>query len=154
MDMKAFGTGILVALCCFSTVSAFASKKGRSLNAEEIATTWIGLGRGETAAYRLRLDSDGKGVGAIASKRNEPPIVFRLASWTYSKGKIRIVGESVTVGDDSYSPQLTGEVVGTHLQLVDKGKSWKVNVELRRESEMLDWLQRLQEAMAPLENQE
>ncbi len=153
IDAKALSVGILVILCCLSVESALASKKGRSLDAEEIATTWIGLGQGETAAYRLQLDSNGRGIAAIASKRDEPPLVFRLVSWTYNNGKIRIVGEPVVLGDDSYSPTFTGKVVGTRLKLIDTGQSWKVDVELRRESEMLDWLGRLQQAMAPLGNE-
>ncbi len=33
------------------------------------------------------------------------------------------------------------------MTLIDRGSDWKIKVKLRRESEMLDWLKRLQRAM-------
>ncbi len=138
--------GILVA------ASAYGSKKVPSLTLTEMTTVWIGLSVGEVYAYRIHLQSNGKGLVAITKKAQEP-IVFPIADWDYSKGKIRIQGEPIGSKGKKRAPQLSGEVIGAAMTLIDRGKNWKIRVKLRRESEMLDWLGRLQQAMAPLENE-
>ena len=143
--------GFLTILCCFLALAeAEASKKGRNLTEEEVTATWIGLSSGGSVAYRFDLRSDGKGQGASIST-GRGPVVFPIASWSYDRGELKIVGEAVPVGDLTYSPVFLGEVVGTKMELIEKGDGWKIKLELKREPEMLDLLTRLQDAMSEFE---
>ena len=141
--------GYLTIFCCFLALSpeAEASKKGRGLTKDEVSTTWIGLSSGGSVAYRFDLRANGKGQGASVSA-GRGPVVFSIATWSYRRGKLKIVSEAVPVGDLTYAPVFTGEVVGTKMELVERGDDWKIELELRREPEMLDLLSRLQKAMA------
>jgi len=116
----------------------------------EVATTWIGLSEGGLYAYRVHLKTDGKGLAAF-TKKNSECVTFSISSWTYKNGDIRIEGKPLQIGEITYSPLLTGKVAGSRMSLFDKGDDWKIRVELKRESEMLDLHARLQKAMAELE---
>ncbi len=85
MKNRAFVVLLIVSILV--AVSAYSSKKVPPLALSEMTTIWIGLSVGEVYAYRVHLHPNGKGLVAI-TKKNQEPIVFSIADWDYSKGKI------------------------------------------------------------------
>lgn len=143
------GVALLVLILVASS-QASASKVAPNLSHNEVATIWIGLSDGEVYGYRLSLLPDGTGSGAFA-KKDQDVFVFEITQWTYLRGKIEIRGRFVDESAVRDEILLTGKVVSRYMSLVDKGPDWKLGIELRRESEILDWLADLQTAMKPPE---
>lgn len=148
--MRFIRIGISALACCLLILPAIASKaskKGRILTQEEVATTWVGLDHGELRFYRLSLEVNGKGLGAILSRADDEPMLFSIDSWHYRSGRIGILGESIPVGERMYAPRFSGEVIGTAMRLVEKGDDWEREVELRREAKIIDIWKVLESAM-------
>jgi hypothetical protein len=144
--MRAVWTAVLISLGCFAILSAQASKRAKNLDIDEVATTWIGISTGESKSYRLELELGGKGRGALLHG-DRSTTVFSIASWSYDRGKIEISSEPIEIGDLEYSRRFGGSVTGTGMSLVDKGDDWKIEIEMRREAEVLGRWNRLRSAM-------
>lgn len=126
--------GALLLLLLSVTDQVPASKKGRPLTREEVATVWIGISQDELYLLRVALNSNGRGRGAD-SFRGEEPRVFRVTSWDYRPPVITI--ETEALGDEGLYElgTLRGEVTGVAMHLAASGNGWRTEYELRCEAE-------------------
>ncbi len=122
-----------------------APKLGRLLSREEVATTWIGLSEDELYMFRITLEKSGGGVVAYGFL-DENPVVLNVRSWSYDPQAnphivIRLSPEPSGI------VQLTGDVIGTRLELQVAKADWKRRVFLRQESTLFQRWERLRMAM-------
>ena len=101
---------------------------------DEVATTWVGISADEHYLVRLVLREDRTGSGGYAFLDEEPRI-FRISSWAYDSGRIKIEAVPPS-GPPSWVRPMEGAVLGVTMHLKASGRDWQVDLVLRREAEL------------------
>lgn len=126
---------IILAISVTLVAPSWARKRGRPMPFEEVATTWVGLSSDEQYLVRLVLQDDHTGAGGYTFL-DEEPRTFHIVSWSYDAGQIEI--EPVPpAGPPSWVSPMQGSVLGVTMHLEASGNDWRVEITLRRESELV-----------------
>ena len=136
---------VLVLALATVVTETWARKRARPMPREEVAQTWVGVSADEQYMLRLILSEDGTGSGGYIFL-DEEPRTFRIPAWHYESGEINI--EAVPPpGEPSWVRPMKGSVVGATMRLHAQGDDWKVDLALRRETELQQRWTRLQRTM-------
>ncbi len=119
---------LLPVLVTLDDPSWAANKAIKPLSREVVARVWVGLSEDELYILRLALSADGTAAGGYAFL-DDPPKVFRIASWNYEPQRIKLVVASADREAVSIE-MLEGAVVGTAMNLTVRGLSAGVNSEV------------------------
>lgn len=143
----AFTTLVLyLALAATFSEASAARKKVKPPTREEVAQVWVGWSTDDLYLLRVELLPNGKGFGAYSFLEEEPR-TFRITSWEYVAGQIKI-HPAPPDGPPSWVSLLRGAVGGFSMKLTAQGPDWKLSFLLRRESEFTQRWNELKRRMA------
>lgn len=140
------GLALLLILVAVTGWPALASKRGRVLPRDQVATTWIGISLDQQYVVRLVLEEEGTGFGGY-SFIDEQPRHFVISSWSYDAGEVKVEPEPPE-GLPSWVSNMSGSVQGVTMHLSASGDDWEVHLRLRREAEVNRLWQQLKDTMA------
>ncbi|HEV8579129.1 MAG TPA: hypothetical protein VGX68_08600 [Thermoanaerobaculia bacterium] len=136
---------VTLALAVMLPDPSLARKNWRPPSREEVAQVWIGWSTDELYFLRLELFPNGEGLGCYVFLE-EKPEVFRIASWRYDAGRIKIY--PVSPAKPSWVVPLEGSIIGLPMKLSATGRDWKLSFLLRREADYEDKIRQLKLEMA------